>query len=403
MGVYNYVVSTGVIIPDTSDIRQEVVEELRSVFGQDFIVDPETPEGQWIDAETTSRQSVARNNANFANQINPDLSGDVFLDAIWALTGGERNSATRSNVQCTITGSAGTLIPSGSRARTNEGDIFRLAADTVLPTSGTLTGVTFRANETGPIQAAPNSLVNVIENVLGWETITNPDAATLGRDTQSDNQARITRQRELALLGQSTAQAVISNVSAVDGVNSLAFRENITDSTQVIDGITLVEHSVWVAVQGGSNEDVALALLNSKTAGANWNGTTQVDVREPTSGQEYTVSFDRPITVNMLIRVTIRDLETIETPIPTIRDIILRYSMGETEAEEGFTVGRDVSPFEISGAVAREAPSVFITLVEVAMKEDNPTFQSINFPIALNQIAAIENSTDITVVIGTGS
>ena len=403
MGVYNYVVSTGVIVPDTSNTRQEVEEEFRGIFGQDLIIDPESPEGQWIDAETTSRQSVARNNASLANQINPNLAGGPFLDAIFSLTDGQRNPATRSTVQCTVTGSAGIVIPSGSRARTDDGDVFRLANDAVIPTSGTLESVSFVADETGPVQAGAGTLTNIIESVLGWETITNPTAATLGRNLQSDSQARISRNRELALLGQSTPQAVISRVSEVEGVNSLAFRENITDSTQLIDGITLVEHSVWVSVEGGTNNDIAMALLDSKTAGANWNGTTSVMVTEPTSGQEYTVLFDRPTTINMLVRVTIRNLETIENPISSIRNIIIRYSQGLIEGEEGFTVGRDVSPFEISGAIAREAPSVFITLVEVAMKQDTPSYQSTNFPIALDQIAAIEDSTDITVVIGTGS
>ena len=132
MGVYNYVESTGLIVPDTADTRLDVISEFRGIFGDDFITDAESPEGQWIDAETSSRQSVARNNAAVANQINPDVAGGPFLDAIWSLTGGSRTDATRSTAMATVTGSSGTLIPSGSLARTTDGNEFRSTPNTPL-------------------------------------------------------------------------------------------------------------------------------------------------------------------------------------------------------------------------------------------------------------------------------
>ncbi len=403
MGVYNYIDATGTIVPDTANTRTNVVTEFREIFGQDFITDPETPEGQWIDAEVTSRQSVARNNANMANQINPDLAGGLFLDAILAFSGNQRRQESRSRTNTTITGTPGTIILAGSRARTTGGDVFRAVDAVIIPSSGTLTDVTFQAERPGPIEAAINALSVIVENILGWDTITNPAAATLGALVHSDNEARIVRRVDLALQARATPAAVIANVSAVAGVQSLAFRENITGATAIIDGITLVEHSVWVAVSGGSNRDIALALLESKTAGANWNGSVTESITDPTSNQAYTVRFDRPTTTNVLIRVTIRDLNSIDSPFTAVRQSILRYAAGQISGEEGFTVGRDVSPFEIAAAVNNESPSLFVTLCEVAVKVQTPTYSSNTLAIPLNQIAAIETETDITIVVGTGS
>ena len=62
-------------------------------------------------------------------------------------------------------------------------------------------------------------------------------------------------------------------------------------------------------------------------------------------------------------------------------------------------MGADVSPFEISAAINVDNPSLFITRVEVAMKEDTPVYSTDTLDIALNQIAAIEADSDITVVI----
>ncbi|MBP3932282.1 MAG: hypothetical protein J6D44_00175, partial [Pseudomonas sp.] len=96
MADYNYIVSTGVIVPDTASLRSEVEAEYKSVLGADLPVTPETPQGVLITAEVESRDGMVRNNAELANQINPDIAGGVWLDAIWALTRGKRRGATRS-------------------------------------------------------------------------------------------------------------------------------------------------------------------------------------------------------------------------------------------------------------------------------------------------------------------
>ncbi len=117
MADYNYIVSTGVIVPDTASLRSEVEAEYKSVFGADLPVTPETPQGVLITAEVESRDGMVRNNAELANQINPDIAGGVWLDAIWALTRGKRRGATRSRLSGVVfSGIPGTIIPAGSLA-----------------------------------------------------------------------------------------------------------------------------------------------------------------------------------------------------------------------------------------------------------------------------------------------
>ena len=177
MANYTYVTATGTVIPDTATTRTEVVTEFRGIFGDDFITDPETPEGLWIDAETTSRQSVARNNAAVANQINPNLAGGIFLDAIWSLTGGQRVASTRSTTTATVTGVANTSIPAGSIARTSQGAEFRTVNPVTIPVAGTMAGVAFESVELGAVEAGAGQLSLIVDSILGWETVTNPAAA----------------------------------------------------------------------------------------------------------------------------------------------------------------------------------------------------------------------------------
>src|ERR1700744_6527208 len=91
---YEYLQQTGVVVPDTSGLLADVQTEYQTVFGSDLIVTPNTPQGVLITAETLARTEVVNNNAALANQINPNVAGGVFLDAILALTGVQRTPAS---------------------------------------------------------------------------------------------------------------------------------------------------------------------------------------------------------------------------------------------------------------------------------------------------------------------
>ena len=90
MADYAFVDETGVIIPDTGTVKATVEGEFKAALGQDLITADNTPQGALIVAETTARAAVLQNNAVVANQINPNLAGGVFLDAIWALVPSSR-------------------------------------------------------------------------------------------------------------------------------------------------------------------------------------------------------------------------------------------------------------------------------------------------------------------------
>lgn len=397
MADYEYINNSGVIVPDTADILTDVQNEYRNTFGQDLVVTPDTPQGVLITAEALSRDAVARNNAALANQINPNLAGGIFLDAIMALTGSARDPAERSRVIATLSGVAGTIIPAGVVASTvGDNAEFELINTVIIDVGGTV-NAEFQSVEFGAIPATTGTLTQIVSGVLGWETVTNANPAVLGRAEQSDQAARLYRRNTLALQGQSTAEAITSELYATEGVRSLAFRENVANTTQVIDGITLVAHSIYVCVDGGSNEDVAASILRKKSAGSNYNGDVTVNVVEPFSGQTFPVKFDRPAQIAIQARVTIKASSSIVDPVQAVKDAILAFANGEIEGEPGFTVGNDVSSFELASAVNRLHPTIYVQKVEVSLA--SPTVWSTDpIAIALNQIAAITSGA-ITVII----
>ena len=404
---YDFLTLTGTVVPDTSTLKAEVQAEFRAALGDDLSLDDETPQGVLIIGEVQSRAAAAANNAALANQINPDLAGGVFLDAICALLGEERDAQTRTLVRdVNLYGVAGTFLPAGTRARTAEGDVFEsVGAVTLLPPNPSIPGPTptrvdFLAVNGGPVPCPPGSLVLIVDAVLGWEAVQNDAAGILGSFVQSDESLRLSRRQTLARQGQSTPVAVTSALYALPDVRSLQFRENITDADMVIDGILLRYHSVWTCVDGGTDNDIALALLGSKTASAGWTGAVTVNVVEPSSGQTYLVKFDRPTDVPVLLRVTVRRGTYVGDLAALVESAVLDYAAGALPGEQGFVVGGNVSPFEIAGALGVRASGVFVAKVEVAPVPgpgDPLVYQTDEYVIDIDEVATIQASS-ITLV-----
>lgn len=396
MGTYNYVSPEGLVVPDTSEILKTTEGEWKDTLGQDISVESHTPQGVLIASDVAIRSEVAANNAALANQFNPNYAGGIFLDDIWALTGGKRRDATYTiidNVQ--LAGIKGVVIPSGSRRATTSGDVFQLlTAVTLDNNTGKGVGI-FQALEPGPVPAPANTLTVPVQGYtsVGWETSNNPQAGTVGRDRQSDLSAKQERRRTLALQGRSLGEAVYSNVRAIEGVRSISFRENYDDATKTIDGISLKEHSIWVCVDGGLDADIAEALYRSKTGGTGYNGASKVNYKDPIFGQTFEILFDRPTAKPVMAKITgfvngqvAGDYEA------QLKQAVADYANGLLEnGEEGFVLGEDVSSWEIGAAANYRVPGFFISKVEIANKptSGSPSWSTDTIVMGLKDKAVI--------------
>lgn len=388
---YQYIVSTGVIVPQTEALYAEEQQNFLEIFGTDTIVTPDTPQGVLITALALAKAEEVQNNAAIANQINPNVAGGIFLDAVAALTGIQRTAATRTFVaNVTLTGVDGTVIPAGTQAATATGDLFETISGVTIA-SGTATA-DFQSVEFGPIGCGIGALDNVVSNINGWETVTNDVAGVLGQNTQSDQALRAKRNNTLAFQGVALPEAITSSLYNITGVNSIYFQENVAVGTEVINGISMVGHSIWVCVDGGTDLEVAAALLENKSLGCAWNGTVEVELTEPSSGQEYTVKFERPDDIEFLVKVTSPNANT-----DNVKTAILAWQAGEINGMDGLKIGTDVSPFEISAAINALYPSTFVSKVEITLASDPMGWSTDVLEIAVDELA-FTTSSDITVV-----
>lgn len=393
--LYEYKTDTGVIVPDTADIKAGVESEYKAALGADLDLNPSTPQGRLIAAETDARAAVLRFCALMANQINPDIASGTFLDAVGALSGIERIKAYGTKVSATLGGVPGSVIPAGSQAKTEAGDIFYLENDVTVGESGTVSG-NFVSQETGPVPCPAGSLEQIVSPVSGWETITNAVAGTLGADMESDVNLRARRKASL-YQGSGYINSMYRALYYVPNLKSAYIYENKTANSETTDGITIPGHSLYIVADGGTDADVAQAIFNTKSAGCGLSGTTTANAYDD-YGRTYSVSFNRPTQVQIDVTVQAQNLSTLspQTVSQQIKDAVLAFASDSIPGVDGAKIGQDISPFEIAGVINITVNGVFVKNVEICLHGGTPAASVID--IKLNEVATIAPA-DISVTV----
>lgn len=405
MGNYNFVETTGVIVPDTSGLQTDVQNEFIAAFGADLNVDPSTPQGVLITDETASRASLVRNNAQVANQINPNQSGGTFLDALCALLFLTRNAGTFTTIQSvTLAGVPGTVIPTTVQFSNGDPTVpnFSPVSMVTIGAGGTVS-VNVTALAIGPFDVGIGTLTTIVTGtgVLGLETVTNPNASIPGVNQQSDAALKLQRNQTLALQATGLAEAMLSQLFVTPGVTSAIIRENVTGSTLVIDGVTMVAHSIYMAIDGGTDTAVATTITGVKGGGCNYNNgpgiNKSIPITNPFSGQTINVLFDRPNYIPVQAQVTVQLGPSVVDPVTQIQNAIVTYANGLLDGEAGLVIGAEVSAFEFAGAITQQVQGVIVTNLQIK-KVSSGSFSTASIPINIWERATI-NQSAIAVII----
>lgn len=412
MGNYEYNTTTGVVVPDTSEIKQQVQEEYQNALGQDLDLSDSTPQGRLIEAETIARKRVIENMALLANMFNPQQAYGIFLDSIASLFGIERVGASRTRVICTLSGTANTVIPQYAQAQDTNGNIYYLENEVTIGEGGTATGMFLSLNK-GAIECPAGTLTQIVTAVLGWDSVTNGSDGEVGADGESDTELRQnlpTQQYQ----GKSLVESIKSAILEIDGVKSAFVRENPTNTTKTLlnsrdssRNIVMPANSLYVCVDGGENEDIAKAIFNTKSLGcayASENNETPVDysvpyvIGEETEEQQTeNVYFDNltegGYAVPVAVAITVKTGSTNDLT-EAVKQAIQDYANNKIDTVDGLMLGVSVSSFEIACAVNAQIPELYVESVKIGLVGGSITSDSIF--IGVNEKATIA-SANITV------
>jgi uncharacterized phage protein gp47/JayE len=295
----------GVQVQTFQEIYDELAAGYRVIYGEDINLEPNSPDGQRVAIEAQLVLDSQSFGALEYNQRDPDFALGQSLNSIIKLSGITRRPATRSQVDVTVVTDRPLTLPIDYTVEDDLGQSWStLAVRTLI--AGTTTVTVFAVNF-GAIAADADTIVNPVTVVIGVGSVTNPTAATVGIDEETDQELRVRRNRSLETPQSSSTGRMFTALVSVPNVTDVAVYENDTATTDS-DGIPA--HSLWVVVEGGAVAAIVETMTKNKTGGKGMVGSVTGTFSEPVTrpnGTTFTIvhsmTFDRPVDVPILVRL----------------------------------------------------------------------------------------------------
>ncbi len=337
----------GITLPTESDILAGVLADENAAFGGGMSTSLSSPQGQLAQSLTAIIGDKNGEIANIVNQVNPDTADGRFQDAIGRIYFIDRIAASGTLVTGTCTGLVGTVIPVGSIVQDVNGYQYGSLAAATIPAGGAV-DVDFQCLTTGPIGCPAGALTTIYKAVTGWESVTNAAAGSPGVDVESRADFEYRRKNSVALNAVNSMQSIYAAVLAVPNVLDAYVIDNSTNST-VNTGSTnypVIANSVYVAVAGGAEADIAQAIWSKKSLGCSYNGNTTYTITDTSGGvtpyPTYNVKWQTPAALPVYFAVSITNNAALPSNISTlVRDAIVASfngADGGTRARIGSTL-----------------------------------------------------------------
>jgi uncharacterized phage protein gp47/JayE len=380
---------SGIQVQTFQEIYDELAAGYRSIYGEDINLDPDSPDGQRVAIEAQARLDLQSFGALLYQQIDPDFALGQRLNSLIKLSGITRRPATRSQVDVTLTTDRPLTLPADYAVEDDLGQAW-----TTLSTVDVLAGantVTLFAENFGAVEADAGTVTEPVTFVIGVLSVTNPAAATVGRDEETDEELRVRRNRSLQNPATSTVGGLFTVIGNLPGVTDLAVYENDQDTTDTERNIP--PHTIWAVVEGGAVDEIVEAIAKNKTGGTGLKGTvegTYIETLQKPNGDEFqifhTMKFDRPTEVPIFVQVTVtRKVSADPVDIELIK---------QTLAARVFRIGDNVIASDLYRTIYQAGDNFVATDMQIS--EDNITFIDGRIESAPDEKFTIA-TTDITV------
>lgn len=336
--------TTGFVVPTDADILSAVQTMINDAFGGNLNMADETPQGQLAVSMTAAISNSYQLFLKYTQQADPSYADGRMQDALARIYFIDRIGAEATVVQATCSGLVGTVIPAGSVAEATDGNLYVSTSDATIGSTGSVS-VSFSCVTLGPIGCPAGTLTTIYQEVSGWGTITNAADGVVGRDTETRTEFEARRYASVAKNGMGFAAAVLGEVLAVSGVLDAYVTENSTSSPVTVGGYSVAAKSMYVAVSGGTDTDVANAIWTKKAPGCALNGNTSVTVYDTNYNPpypSYDITYETPTSTPMVVAVSLVSSAQLPSDANTqVQDAIVAAfagSDGGSRARIGSTV-----------------------------------------------------------------
>ncbi len=248
--------------------------------------------------------------------------------------------------------------------------------------------VSSQSTSSVPVEQEGGSLDTISSSVTGWDSVTNPEDAVVGRERETDGELRVRFANTKESRAKGTIDSIYSNLLSLAGIESVQVYENTTDVT---DANGIPAHSISAVIYGGNSQVIADTLWEVKPAGINTSGNTSV-VSIDTQGVPHVIRFNRPEETNVYFEISISQAEGETLPsnaASQVKSVVTEYI-------ENLGVGADVIYSRLFIPI-QTVEGVQVDSLTIGTSP-NPTGSS-NVVIAYDEIATtIEDNVVVTVI-----
>lgn len=374
-----YIDDAGLHIPTYADIRDDLVEQFKSIYGQDIYLENDSQDYQMISVFALKTYDTMQLLQIVYNNHSPKTAVGTGLDSLVKLNGIRRKEASHSTCEVTLTGTAGTSIAAGV-VEDESGNQWTLPENIVLHDS--TIQVTATCVPLGAIEAAAGTINKIVNPQKGWTAVTNNDAAVPGRPVETDEQLRYRQMLSVAIPSQNMLDSTIAGLASVVGVTRYKVYDNDTNETDT-NGIP--GHSIAAIVEGGTDAEIAKQIYLRKGPGGGTFGeiaTTYIN----SDGLQTIVRFSRPTYVPININVQLKPGKSYTSSVAaTLKSNIDKYIKS---LDIGYNVTITGILTAVSAAVTNATLPNFL-LSGITINKEGETPGVMDVAIAYNEVASV--------------
>lgn len=325
--------TAGFVAPNLEEIRAEIETELLATVDPALDLSPDQPLGQIV---TIVAQREARANELLSvayDGFDPRKAEGFLLDGVCAFTGTTRDGATKSRVSADIDVDAGFTATAGTMLANVDGypGIVFVNAEDLGPLTAGVHSVAFVAAVYGPVVANAGTLTVISAPVSGWNSITNPTDAVVGKGQETDAALRLRRDQELAAAGSCTTDAIradLLQIEHIDGTRPIQQAFVFENTSLVTDADGVPAKAFEAVIFDGitplaTNAEVGDVVWKSKPSGIQPHGSTAVTVTD-SRGQPRVVKFSRATVRQVWLEL---DLSVDATAYPSAGNTLVKAAI----------------------------------------------------------------------------
>lgn len=379
-----------------ADVLDSLTNRIRSISNPDTGEYPfvnETADGLLLQVTSVIAEEIATcwEQAYLASvQYDPQNASGVALRGVVQINGINPSYGTPTQLPIVVRGTAGTVIPAGSKISSTDGSqIYEVQESVVIPAGGETTTTTL-CTEVGANNPAPGTIIQIQTPIFGWNYASNNLATSVGTNADTDTTLHIKQSRATAATSYRQVDAIIAGIMTVPGVTyaRLYVNKTLTTDARGIAGKTMA-----AVVVGGLDTDIANVLRLKAGSLDNFAGNLSTPIEYVGElGDTQTIDFYRPTEVPIYISIGITVTESgvfPEDAVEKIKQAIVNYAVYDQEGVAGFPPGADVLVSRLYTPI-NSVPGFKVDSLKIG--KTSGTLSTNDIAIAWNELATFDAS-----------